>query len=187
MWAAPNALKLWDDRNNEDAASIALMTYRLYLDVCCLNRPFDDWTQSRVRIEAETILAILDMCQAGQWQLVSSTALRSEIERTADPERRQRVLDALAMVTQRISVTETMVQRAAELQPFGFKAFDALHVACAEAAAVDGFLTTDDRLIRYATRTPLSVLVSNPVTWFMTVTATDNVDSANGGTFHDSR
>lgn len=127
------------------------------------------------------------MCQAGQWQLVSSTALRSEIERTANPERRQRVLEALEMAVQQIPVTAAMIQRAAELQPFGFKSFDALHIACAEAAAVDGFLTTDDRLIRYATRITLSVLVSNPVTWFMAVTSTGNVDFSNGDTSNDPR
>ena len=161
------------------------MTYRLYLDVCCLNRPFDDWAQSRVRVEAETVLAILESCQTGKWQLVGSTALRSEIERTANLERRQRVLDSLEIAVQQILVTEAMVRRAAELQPFGFGTFDTLHVACAETAAVDYFLTTDDRLIRYAARTELSVAVSNPVAWFMAVTSTDTSDSTNGDMSND--
>ena len=26
---------------------------RIYLDVCCLNRPFDDQSQDRVRLDAE--------------------------------------------------------------------------------------------------------------------------------------
>lgn len=157
------------------------MTYCLYLDVCCLNRPFDDWTQSRVRIEAEAILAILEACQAGDWQLVSSTALIAEISRTANLERKQRVLDSLAMAAQQVQVTEAMIQRAAVLQQSGFKAFDALHLACAEAAAVDCFLTTDDRLIRRAAKTVLSVAVNNPVDWFMAATATNNPESPNGG------
>lgn len=29
------------------------MPSRLYLDVCCFNRPFDDWSQSRIRLEAD--------------------------------------------------------------------------------------------------------------------------------------
>jgi hypothetical protein len=32
---------------------------RIYLDVCCLNRPFDNQVQDRVRLEAEAVLAIL--------------------------------------------------------------------------------------------------------------------------------
>jgi hypothetical protein len=27
--------------------------YRIYSDVCCLNRPFDDSSQDRIRLEAE--------------------------------------------------------------------------------------------------------------------------------------
>jgi len=26
---------------------------RVYLDLCCLNRPFDDQTQERIRLETE--------------------------------------------------------------------------------------------------------------------------------------
>ncbi len=29
--------------------------YKIHLDVCCLNRPFDDWAQPRIRLEAEQI------------------------------------------------------------------------------------------------------------------------------------
>ena len=32
---------------------------RIYLDVCCLNRPFDDQNQPRIRLESEAILIIL--------------------------------------------------------------------------------------------------------------------------------
>lgn len=32
---------------------------RIYLDVCCLNRPFDDQTQDRIHLEAEAVLTIL--------------------------------------------------------------------------------------------------------------------------------
>lgn len=155
------------------------MTYRLYLDVCCLNRPFDDWAQARVRIEAEAILAILAICQTGAWQLVSSMALLIEIDRTANLERKQGVLDSLAMAVQQVSITEAILQRADVLKQSGFKAFDALHLACAEAASVDCFLTTDDRLIRRAARTDLAVSVSNPVDWFMKEATTDETEPRN--------
>ena len=36
---------------------------RIYLDVCCLNRPFDDQSQPRIRLESETILIILAQCE----------------------------------------------------------------------------------------------------------------------------
>jgi len=31
----------------------------VYLDVCCLNRPFDDQTQDRIHLESEAVLLIL--------------------------------------------------------------------------------------------------------------------------------
>ena len=31
----------------------------IYLDTCCLNRPFDDQTQDRIRLEAEAVILIL--------------------------------------------------------------------------------------------------------------------------------
>lgn len=42
--------------------------------------------------------------------------------------------------------------RAAKLQDLGFSRFDALHLACAEHAEVDVFLTTDDGLLSRARR-----------------------------------
>ena len=32
----------------------------IYLDVCCLNRPFDDQTQERIRLESEAVLLTTD-------------------------------------------------------------------------------------------------------------------------------
>lgn len=31
----------------------------IYLDVCCLKRPFDDQAQPRIRIETEAVLGLL--------------------------------------------------------------------------------------------------------------------------------
>ena len=43
--------------------------YRICLDVCCHNRPFDDLPDDRVRIEADAVLAILSRCRNGVWRL----------------------------------------------------------------------------------------------------------------------
>ncbi|MCZ8250267.1 MULTISPECIES: hypothetical protein [unclassified Microcystis] len=51
----------------------------------------------------------------------------------------------------------------------GFKFYDALHLAFAEAGGADIFLTTDDRLLRKAQqyRDSINVTVENPVIWLM--------------------
>jgi predicted nucleic acid-binding protein len=146
--------------------------YRIYMDVCCLNRPFDDWGQPRIRLEAEAVVAILEHCQTGDWLLVGSTALKSEIAQTPDTTRRQQVMDLVAAAKIDMKVTSETIQRAGDLQEFGFKPFDALHIACAEAAHVDVFVTTDDRLLRRANShtNQLNVQVRNPLTWLMATT-----------------
>mgnify|MGYP006199961655 CR=1 FL=1 len=51
----------------------------------------------------------------------------------------------------------------------GFKFYDALHLAFAEAGGADVLLTTDDRLLRKAQqyRDSINVTVENPVIWLM--------------------
>ena len=68
---------------------------------------------------------------------------------------------------QRETDTEKIECRAKELGQLGFKAYDALHLACAEEGKAQVFLTTDDRLLRKAKRyrSLLHVRVENPVFW----------------------
>ena len=65
-------------------------TMKIYMDVCCLCRPFDDHQNRKIRLEAEAILTILDRCSS-DWELVGSVVLDSEISRMADPDKRQKV------------------------------------------------------------------------------------------------
>jgi predicted nucleic acid-binding protein len=53
------------------------------------------------------------------------------------------------------------------LEQAGVKALDALHLACAEAAGAERFLTCDDRLIR---RYSGQMIVQNPVTFTTNLT-----------------
>ncbi len=73
----------------------------------------------------------------------------------------------------RIRLSAAMFARADGLAKLGFKPADALHLAAAESATVDVFLTCDDRLLRRASRmrTRLRVLVANPLNWLKEITA----------------
>jgi hypothetical protein len=53
----------------------------IYFDACCLNRPFDDQSQDRIRLEAEAVLLILSHIQAGEWQWIGSDVLNLEMSR----------------------------------------------------------------------------------------------------------
>lgn len=146
-------------------------SYRIYLDVCCLNRPFDDSSQDRIRLEAEAVLSIYRKCRMGDWVLLNSEVIESELRQTPDPQKGELIMAALAVALDKSKLDSSLKQRAAELTKLGLKPFDAAHIASAEAIAADVFLTTDDRLIRAAMRhqASLNVSVSNPVTWLLSL------------------
>ena len=52
---------------------------KIYMDVCCLNRPFDDLSYERIQFESDAVLAILSRCQTGMWTLVSSEIIELEL------------------------------------------------------------------------------------------------------------
>jgi predicted nucleic acid-binding protein len=140
---------------------------RIYLDACCLNRLTDDQAQLRIRHEAEAVELILRRMRSGKIHWVSSEALVDEIDRNPDVERRLENAALLALSSESVEVDDVIASRGAVLQMAGYGAYDALHLACAEAARVDVLLTTDDGFIRRASRgagEPL-VLVMNPLFW----------------------
>ncbi len=139
----------------------------IYLDVSCLNRPFDDQRQTRIRLEAEAVAVILEHVDTGRYRHVSSQIAEIEITAMQDSERRRRVTALLPARAGRIRLTRAMFARAIELESIGFKPADALHIAAAESLKVDVMLSCDDRLCRraLARRTHLRVRVANPLAW----------------------
>lgn len=142
---------------------------RIYLDVCCLNRPFDDNAQDRIRLESETVLTILKRYQGRSWSLLGSEVIDFEISQIPDDERRQKVMLLSAVLQPCIIVDVNAEKRAIELGKLGFRSIDALHIACAEKGKADVLLTTDDDLLRRALqyKESLKVRVETPVKWLM--------------------
>ena len=151
---------------------------RVYLDVSCLNRPFDDQRQTRIRLESEAVTLILDRIDAGEWRLLSSEIVRIEVAAMTDRERRGRVQALFADSDDTIKLTEEVFRRAAKLVKLGFKAADALHVASAECLNADVLLTCDDRLIRLGSRNRkvLRVAILDPVWWLREVSNASNIE-----------
>ncbi|MEA3351664.1 MAG: PIN domain-containing protein [Chloroflexota bacterium] len=140
---------------------------KIYLDACCLNRPFDDQTQTRIRLESESILLILRQLHNQEWEWVSSDVIPYEILQTPDAERRERVRLMASFAHEIVHVDENVLSRGEDIQSLGFDAYDALHLACAKVGQVDVFLTTDDNLVQLAERKQgdLQVYVANPLGW----------------------
>ncbi len=140
---------------------------RLYLDVCSLNRPYDDPSIDRNRLEAEAVMIMLGRVSDGRHWLVSSEIIDREVAACPDLEKAELVKETLRLAKQRVVLTTADLVRFRELAGLGFPKLDALHLACAEAAKCDYFVTTDDKLTKRAKaqRRALAVVVVNPLTF----------------------
>lgn len=122
----------------------------VYLDTCSLQRPLDDKTQLRIRMEAEAILSIIDLVETGTLTLLSSDALTYENERNPHPTRRQFAREVIATASKHIAFSDAVEKRAEQLNRAGIKTLDSLHLASAEAGRAEFFCTCDDSFLAKA-------------------------------------
>ena len=123
---------------------------KIYLDNCCFNRPFDDQSQLRIRLESEAKLQIQEDVRSGIYELVWSYILNYENDKNPFRERRERIEVWQSYSEIDIEEDEEIIQIATAVMTHGIKQMDALHIACAIKADTDYFLTTDDGLIKKA-------------------------------------
>ena len=121
---------------------------RIYLDLCVYNRPFDDQSQPRIFIEATEFLLILSEVVGREITLISSFVLEYENIRSPFIMRRDKISDILKVASEYVSYSEKLKNRAKEIEKTGIMSIDALHIACAEMAKADFFVTCDDVLVR---------------------------------------
>jgi predicted nucleic acid-binding protein len=140
---------------------------KIYLDVCCLNRPFDDHSQERIRLESEAVITILGRSKT--LTLLTSDIVDLEIYKIPDEDRKQKVMLISSIPKMNIDIDDEIISRAKELNKMGFKSFDAFHIACAEKGQADALLTTDDHLLKKAisNRESIKVRIENPLRWLM--------------------
>ena len=137
---------------------------KIDFDTCSLHRPLDNKGQLRIALEAEAVLGVLAMCEEGSLTLVTSEVLSLEVDRNPQPQKTAYVSSILNRAHIVVAVDDQIEQRAKELEQRGFKAFDALHLASAEAGGVDYFCTCDDRVLRKSRQqTDLTVKVVSPL------------------------
>jgi len=148
---------------------LIIMDMKVYMDVCCLCRPFDDRTQDRIRIESEAVLTILGRCNE-DWILVGSDAVDFEISAVMDQKKRTDAFVLASLAKEKIKTDERIIKRALELEKLGFKTMDSAHISYAERAA-DIMFTVDDDVLRVARikRNQISVEIENPLRWLINV------------------
>jgi predicted nucleic acid-binding protein len=124
---------------------------KIYLDNCCFNRPYDDQSNLRVRLEAEAKLRIQEEIRDDSYELVWSYILDYENSKNPFKERREQIAQWRIYATENIQESLEVIEMAKGLQVFKIKKMDSLHIACAIQANATYFLTTDDGILKKAT------------------------------------
>lgn len=138
---------------------------KIYMDVCCLCRPFDDQMTGRIRLEVTAVQEIIRRCAAQEFSLVTSEVIEEEISKIPDIRKRLRVGKITSVAKESILIDERIISRMHELIILGGDAMDSLHIACAERAGAV-LLTTDDGLITFfKSHRDIQVQIENPVIW----------------------
>ncbi len=125
---------------------------RIYLDLCCFNRPYDDQGQVRIRLETEAKLVLQQKVREGTCELIWSSILDYENSRNPFDERLLAIRQWRTLAVKTVLADTAVLERARTLVAAGVMEYDALHVACAIAGEARVFVTTDDRLLRHLRR-----------------------------------
>lgn len=136
---------------------------RVSLDACAIQRPFDRLISAEERSEAAGVLLLLSWALSSRIEIVWSTVLEYETITRVPVERRAWAMFTRDLATSSFKPEAPQHARARELERrLRLGAFDALHVACAEA--LQATLVTVDRtfLSRAAASTKLRVRVVDP-------------------------
>jgi hypothetical protein len=134
----------------------------IYLDNCCLNRPYDDQAAPRVRLEAEAIELILNAVVAARIRLLWSDTLDIENGQNPFGERRTGIARWKSFSSAVIQDTPDIREHARALAGRGIKPLDALHIASAVAGQASHFLTVDDGIL--TKRAPVrEIVIASPL------------------------
>ena len=136
---------------------------RIYLDNCCLGRPFDNQSFPRIFVETQAILFIQSKIRDEKIELATSHILHYENSQCKNEIRKESVsnfMKAYSKIHIDMNYGEKVLDLSEKIISTGIKPKDTYHIASAMLAECDYFLSTDDRLLKYKTN---EIILLNPV------------------------
>ena len=119
--------------------------YKIYLDNCCYNRPFDEQEQNLIILETEAKLIIQGKIKKGVHSLVWSFILDSENDDNPSEEKREIIKPWKKIASEYCSASPDILEDAKNYMKLGLKHKDAIHLACAVKHKCDYLITTDKK------------------------------------------
>ena len=135
---------------------------KIYLDNCMFNRPFDEQSHIRIRLETEAKLAIQEEIRRGTYQLIWSYILDFENSKNPFQERKEQIIKWKKYAIANVEENTDIINTAILLNNEGLQKMDSLHIACAIFAKADYFLTTDDKVNKKAS-TIANIKIADPI------------------------
>lgn len=121
----------------------------IYLDNSFLNRPFDDPEIGINKLDSEMLSLVIKLADKGKVNLINSSIIEYENSLNSIPERKIFVAEVLKRTNIYQNVDENIRKQAENLaKTTNISPIDALHLASAEAANADHFITCDYDIIK---------------------------------------
>ena len=136
---------------------------RVYLDNCSFNRPFDDQSQIRIKVETDAKLYIQELIKNKKIELAWSYILEYENSFNPFEERKEQILKWRKYSSIVVLENKNIIKIAENILKFKIKAKDSLHIACAIESKCNYFITTDDLLLKKSNDIGLIKIVSPPI------------------------
>ena len=136
------------------------MKYRIYLDNCCFNRPFDDQSQLKIYLETQAKLHIQSLVYDKTIELVWSFILTFENSQNIFIAKKNAISQWENLSLLFVDKSEEIRLVAKEIMKTGINAADAAHIACAIAGNCDYFITVDKHLLKYQDK---RIQICNPI------------------------
>ena len=121
---------------------------KIYLDNSALNRPFDDQSLLKIRLETIAIIFILELVDKRKIKLVNSSVIEYENFQNPFFERRIWISAYLSKASFYQKLNLKIKERAKEIERLKIPPIDSLHLASAEVVPVDYFITSDYDILR---------------------------------------
>lgn len=137
------------------------------MDVCALNRPFDDNSNFRIRMEAQAIIFIIQRILKGTYILCNSDIVEYECSQIPMFEKMSLVKKILELSKEKITLDSNITELAKEFEASNIKPFDALHLASSIIGECDCFISTDDKFLKKAKKVTDKIKIFNPLEFYL--------------------
>jgi predicted nucleic acid-binding protein len=120
---------------------------RVYMDNCCFNRPYDEQTLLKIKLETQCKLNIQKLIMDKKIELIWSFIISYENAMNPFIEKRIQIAEWRKRAVIDCGLTDEILEKSKELMKYGLRLKDSLHVSCAVSSGADYFITSDNKII----------------------------------------